>query len=192
MRSLKLVSFVLLFPPRFSLSNLNVSCYVLHTFYGNSQSVWARSAEGLHNRGEISPRSWLAIVLYYVNFTTLHLHYAPTCELAHCNSWTRCQKLVPDIHKNESPFRSLLEESYNELWKESVRVYPILERCFEMKNGFLRKRSFTRFFIFLLFIRNECTSTSTRYAAFRNCVRTKISKSIIKRCRWDSLPPPRG
>lgn len=62
-----------------------------------------------HNHGEISPRSWLAIVPYYVNFTTLHLHYAPTCELARRNSWTRWQKLVRGIHKNESPFRSLLK-----------------------------------------------------------------------------------
>lgn len=42
--------------------------------------------EGLYNHGKISPRSWLAIVPYYVNFTTLRLYYAPTCKLARCNS----------------------------------------------------------------------------------------------------------
>lgn len=134
--------------------------------------------------GEISPRSWLAIVPYYVNFTTLHLHYAPTCELAHCNSWTRCQKLVPGIHKNESLFRSLLKSPIMNRGRR-LPAFNYFRTMFQNEEQFSAQAFFHPRFFFSrpLF----ATSASPHYlwldTAFRNCVRTKVSKSIIKRRR---------
>lgn len=115
------------------------------------------SAEGLHNHGEISPRSWLAIVSCYVNFTTPHLHYAPTCEVAHCNSWTRCQKPVPGIHKNESPFRSPLKSSIMNRGRR-LPAFTYFRTVFRNEEQFPAQAFFRLFFFRLLFIRNASTS----------------------------------
>lgn len=152
-------------------------------------------AEGLHNHGEISRRSWLAIVPYYVNFTTPHLHYAPTCELAHCNSRTRCQKLVLGIHKNESPFRSLLKSRIMNRGRR-LPAFTCFRTVFWEKEQFSARAFFpSRARFSFAFSRNEFMARgSARYIAFRNCVRAKVSKSIIKRCRRDLLllAPTRG
>lgn len=122
--------------------------------------------KGRYNYGEISPRvvgSLLSrIKLYY---TLFHLHYPPTtCELARCNSWTRCQKLVPGIHKNESSFRDLLRK-YN----EPRKTYPRFT-CFRIM---LREDEYL-FFLSL----GVCTVALSPVSLSRNKLTTPVTINI--------------